>query len=49
MCIHKQYMVLFYVFLKMYANGIICYIMLYDLCFPVTIVMYMCACIYIIY
>lgn len=42
-------MVLFYVFLKMYVNGIICYIMPYNLCFPFNIVIYMCVRIHIMY
>lgn len=47
-CIHKQYTVVFYAFLKMYVNGIICYIM-YNLCFPFNSVISMCVCIHFIY
>lgn len=49
MCLHKQYMVLFYVFLKMHVNGIIRYIMLSNLSFPFNVVVYMCVCMHIIY
>lgn len=49
MCLHKQSRALFYAFLKMHVSGIIGYVLWYDLCFSLNVVIYMCMCIYIVY
>ena len=48
-CIHKESMALFYVFSKVRVDHIICYIMLYCSWFSLSVVIYMCVCIYIMY